>query len=310
MASTPFRFGIQTYGAVTGADWSDKARRAEAQGFDVLLIADHLKMHLSPFAALAAAAAATSTLRVGTLVLNSAFRHPLVAAREYASVDVLSNGRVEVGLGTGWFEEEYRQAGLAFDEPVLRAERLDETVRIFKEFFADENVSFAGKHFSIADAPAIPRPVQQPRPPILVGGGSLATLAFAAREADIVNMWATTKGGRLLPPGETLSVEATNQRLAVIRGASADRQEPVELSIYVQYAELTDSRLARSRQIAAENGLTAADVLESPYLIVGSVSEVEALLRERRDESGISYIIVHEDYAPALVPVIERLKGT
>jgi probable F420-dependent oxidoreductase len=214
VVSTAFRFGVQTYGATTAAEWSDKARRAEAQGFDVLLIADHLKMQLSPFAALAAAAAATSTLRVGSLVLNTAFRHPLIAARECASLDVLSNGRVEVGLGTGWFDEEYRQGGFTFDEPLLRAERLDETVRIFKQFFADEYVSFAGKHFSIADAPAIPRPVEQPRPPILVGGGSLATPAFAAREADIVNMWATTRGGRLLPPGETLSVEATNQRLA------------------------------------------------------------------------------------------------
>src|SRR5437762_1258584 len=184
----PFRFGINVRTAASQAEWADKARKVEALGYAVLLVPDHLADLLAPFPALAAAAAATTRLRVGTAVLNNDFRHPALLAREAATLDVLSDGRLELGLGAGHMQAEYEQAGLVFDSGGTRIERLAEAVVIVKRLLEGKPVTFAGRHYRVTDHTIHPRPVQRPRPPIFIGGHAPRLLTMAAREADIVGL--------------------------------------------------------------------------------------------------------------------------
>src|SRR3989454_8540188 len=191
-----FRFGVNTWAAASGHEWIDTARRIEALGYSTLFMPDHLADTLSPFSALAVAAQAAPTLRVGPFVLNNDFRHPVVVAREVATLDLLTDGRVELGLGAGYADAEYRQTGLRFDRGRVRVARLGEAVSIVKGLLAGENVSFSGEHYTVAGHQIHPPPVQRPRPPILIGGNRREVPTLAAKEADIVSFTGAT-----LPPG-------------------------------------------------------------------------------------------------------------
>jgi probable F420-dependent oxidoreductase len=182
----PFRFGLTTGWVSTADAWSAMARRAEALGYDVLLVPDHLGGQLSPLAALASAAAVTTRIRIGSNVFANDFRHPLVLAREAATLDVLSNGRLEFGIGAGWRVSDYTQLGVPYDPAGRRIDRMEEAVTIIKRLFAGETVTVAGDHYRLRGARLSPRTVQRPRPPILLGGGGPRMLRIAAREADIV----------------------------------------------------------------------------------------------------------------------------
>src|SRR5713101_2957745 len=182
----PFRFGVILRSAASRADWADKARKVEALGYAVLTVPDHLANLVAPMPALASAAEATTRLRIGTMVLNNDFRHPVLVAREAATLDLLSDGRLELGLGAGHMRSEYEQAGLGFDSGATRVERLAEAVAIVKRLLTGEKVSFVGRHSRVTDHTVYPLPVQRPRPPILIGGHAERLLAVAAREADIV----------------------------------------------------------------------------------------------------------------------------
>src|SRR6266852_2600210 len=166
----PFRFGVNVRTARSHAEWADKARKVEALGYAVLLVPDHLAELLAPLPALAAAAAATTRLRVGTAVLNNDFRHPVLLAREAATLDVLSDGRLALGLGAGHMRSEYEQVGLAFDPGATRVERLAESVVLVKRLFEGDTVTFAGRHYRVPGHTIHPRPMQRPRPPIFIGG--------------------------------------------------------------------------------------------------------------------------------------------
>jgi probable F420-dependent oxidoreductase len=184
----PFRFGVNVRTAVSGVEWADKARRVEVLGYAVLLVPDHLAELLAPFPALAAAAAATTRLRIGTAVLNNDFRHPVLLAREAATVDVLSDGRLELGIGAGHMQSEYEEAGLGFDPGATRVERLAEAVAMVKRLLEGETVTFAGGHYRVTGHTIHPRPVQRPRPPIFIGGSAPRLLRVAARAADVVGL--------------------------------------------------------------------------------------------------------------------------
>src|SRR5437867_2749598 len=189
MMTRPFRFGIN-HVTLDRAEWLDTARKAEALGYDTLIAQDHFGQQLAPLPALVAAAAVTTRLRLATIVLDNDFRHPAALAKEAATVDVLSNGRLELGLGAGWLQADYAKTGLPFNSAPQRLARLQETVQICKAFFGTEgdSVTFAGKYYRVDNLDAVPRAVQQPRPPLMIGGGQQRMLSFAAREADIVSI--------------------------------------------------------------------------------------------------------------------------
>jgi len=307
----PFRFGINVRTAGSAAEWADKARKVERLGYSVLLVPDHLAELLAPFPALAAAAAATTRLRVGTGVLNNDLRHPLLTAREAATLDVLSDGRLELGIGAGHMQSEYAQMGLAFDAGATRVERLAEAVVIVKRLLEGEAVSFAGRHYRVTAHTLHPRPIQRPRPPLFIGGNAPRLLAVAAREADIVGLTGIAfRRGGAQPDVSDFRVAAVDERVRLLRETAAGRFEQLELNALVQRVIVTDDRHKAAQELTARwPHLTADDLLASPYVLLGTVDQLVDNLRARRDRWGISYVMTHEPFMDALAPVVARLAG-
>jgi len=307
----PFRFGINVRTAGSAAEWADKARKVERLGYSVLLVPDHLAELLAPFPALAAAAAATTRLRVGTGVLNNDLRHPLLTAREAATLDVLSDGRLELGIGAGHMQSEYAQMGLAFDAGATRVERLAEAVVIVKRLLEGEAVSFAGRHYRVTAHTLHPRPIQRPRPPLFIGGNAPRLLAVAAREADIVGLTGIAfRRGGAQPDVSDFRAAAVDERVRLLRETAAGRFEQLELNALVQRVIVTDDRHKAAQELTARwPHLTADDLLASPYVLLGTVDQLVDNLRARRDRWGISYVMTHEPFMDALAPVVARLAG-
>ena len=310
MAHT-FRFGIQTSRAATGEEWAAKARRIEELGFSTLFIPDHFEDQFAPVPALMAAADATSTLRVGTMVLDNDYRHPLVLAKELATLDVLSGGRLEAGIGAGWMRSDYDQSGIAYDAPGVRIERLKETLQVLKGLFADGPLTFAGKHYQVQNHNGTPKPVQQPRPPLLVGGGGRRVLRLAAREADIAGVnFVLAEGVVNTAVAVTGSADATAQKIGWIREAAGPRFDQLELNVTVFFTAVTDDRQAMADRIAGGFGMSPADVLDSPHVLAGTVDQMVDALQRRREAYGFSYIVFSGDVYEAVAPVVKRLAGT
>ena len=313
MGSTPrpFRFGASVWRADSRAEWVDRARRLEDLGFSTLLLPDHLLDVLSPFAPLVAAAQATRRLRIGTFVLNNDLRHPLLVAREAAAVDLLSDGRLELGLGAGHARSEYLRAGLPFDPFAVRAARLAESVAIIGRLLVGERLSFSGEHYQLDQQEIYPRPLQAPRPPLLVGGNSRAVLTLAAEQAEIVGFtgFGQTRSERVVLSGFTGA--ATSQRIAWVREAAGERFDRLELNALLQAVAVTEHRESvAAAQAERLPGLTPDEILESPYLLIGTVDEMVETLRQRRQRFGISYYVVFEAAIEAFAPVVARLAGS
>jgi probable F420-dependent oxidoreductase len=313
----PFRFGVHTSDAPDGAAWAAAARRYETLGYSSLLVRDHFDDQLAPIVAMTAAASATTSLRVGCLVFDNDYRHPLVLAKEMATLDVLSGGRVELGIGAGWMGSDYEQAGMEYDPPAVRVDRMTEAVQIIKALHGDGPVDFKGEHYTIKGHDALPKPVQRPHTPILIGAGGKRMLTFAAREADIIGLnpknlgndaWAETNVG-------DATDQATDRKVAWIRDAAGARFDAIELSIVVPFIIETDDRMGMAEGIAA--GLppaggevaTPARVLESPYVLLGTIDEMAATIEARRERWGISYVVFNADSVDAAAPLVERLAG-
>src|SRR5215213_8336147 len=308
----PFRFGVNLRGGDSKAAWVEKARKLEALGYSTLLVPDHLAEIVSPLAPLVAAADATTSLRVGTCVLNNDFRHPVLLAREAATIDLLTEGRLELGLGAGHMRSEYEQAGLPFDPAQVRFERLGESVRIVASLLAGQTTSFEGRHYQVKEHTIFPLPVQKPRPPLMIGGNGRRLLALAAREADIVGLTglAFPKGAREVDVAG-FKAASVDERIGWVREQAGERIAQIELNALVQRVIVTDDR----RQAAAELAerwpvLTVDEILETPYLLIGTIDEMVEALRERRDRWGFSYVVVHEWSLDVLAPVVAQLVGT
>jgi probable F420-dependent oxidoreductase len=297
--SKPFRFGVVTAQAPSGRDWLAKAQRIESLGYSTLVMPDGLRYTLSPLPALAAAAAATRTLRVGTYVLANDYRHPVMLAKEAASLDLLSDGRLELGLGAGRpaADEDNRMLGLSFDSGSVRLARLAESLAIVKRLLAGEKVTCAGTYYAVQDAQIGPRGVQQPRPPILIAALGRRMLELAAREADIVAI-----GG---PPDEP--EDAVAEKIAWLRDAAGERFPSLELNI-----NLMAVGEHVPRYVAMQYRLDAAALARanSAFALTGSVDEMCDQLRARRDRLGISYVLVSDELMDGLAPVVERLSGS
>lgn len=305
----PFRFGVNVRGADSRADWVEKARAVEALGFSTLLVPDHLVDLMPPLVSLVSAAEATSTLRVGTFVLNNDFRHPVLVAREAAAVDLLSDGRLELGIGAGHMRSEYEEVGIPFDPAPERIERLGEAIRIIKALLAGELASSDGAYYRVRQHQGYPRPAQTPRPPILIGGNGPRLLKLAAREADIVSFTGLgfPKGGGAVDVAG-FKAASVDERVNLVRSEAGER---IELNALVQRVVVTDDARSAAAELAEPwPELSVEDVLESPYLLVGTVDEMVAALRARRERWGFSYIVTHEPFRDALAPVVARLAGS
>jgi probable F420-dependent oxidoreductase len=307
----PFRFGVNLRTAESRAQWADKARRVEDLGFSTVLVPDHLAELFPPLLSLVTAAEATTTLRVGTFVLNNDFRHPVLLAREAATLDLLSDGRLELGIGAGHMRSEYQEAGLPFDPASVRIERLGESVRILKSLLTGETTSCDGRHYQVKEHRAYPLPLQKPRPPILIGGNGSKILALAAQEADIVGLT-----GLGFPKGATVidisgfKPERVDERLTWVKSQAGARFDQIELNTLVQRVIPSDDRHQIAAELAAQwPALSVDDVLQTPYLLIGTVDQMVDDVRERRERWGISYIVTHEPFLDALAPVVARLAG-
>ncbi len=307
----PFRFGVQISQAESRTQWQEKARRAEALGYDILLIPDHLGGQLAIGPALAAAAAATTTLRIGTLVLQNDLRHPALVAKDAATLDLLSDGRFELGIGTGGsFPPDFEWTGIPFDPPGTRVGRLAESLQVIKAMFGADPVTFAGTYYTITGYEALPKPVQQPHPPILVGGGGPRMLSLAAREADIVGILPTmlAVGGQFRM--DQCTAEAVAGQVEFIRQVAGSRFRELELNVLIQRLIVTDDPRQASEELSREwTPLTPEQVLDSPYLLIGTHDEIAERLRERREQLGISYAVVFERDLDAFAPVVTQLAG-
>ena len=308
MALRPFRFGVTAPTVLSGPAWVERVRRIEQLGYSIVHVPDHFRDQLAPVPALTAAAVATTRLRVGSLVFSNDFRHPVVLAKEAATLDVLSGGRFELGLGSGWLREEYDQAGIPFDAPGTRIERLAESVAIVKGLLAGERVTFTGRHYAIAGLPGRPHPVQRPHPPILIGGGGQRTLSLAAREASIVGLVprARRDGGGL--DRADFGEAALRQKVEWVRAAAGDRFEALELHALIQAVVVSDRRTV-AEQLASRFSVPPELLLESPYVLAGTVDEICETVRQRRERYGISYLTVFDRDLEAFAPVVARLGG-
>ena len=306
-----FRFGIQTSRADSAAEWVAKARQIEDLGYSTLFVPDHFNDQFAPVPALMAAADATSTLRLGTMVLDNDYRHPLVLAKEMATLDLLSGGRLELGLGAGWMRTDYEQSGIPYDRPGVRIRRFEEGLQIIKGLFADGPFSFSGEFYNITDHDALPKPVQKPHPPILVGGGGRRILSIAAREADIVGVNFSLAEGEVNPAvAATGTADATREKVAWIREAAGERLGDIELNVTVFVCIVTDDREAMAERVGGGFGLSPDEVKATPHVLVGTVDQIAEDLEQRRDEFGFSYVVLSGDVFEAMAPVVKRLAGT
>ena len=306
----PFRFGVQATNASTRSAWTEFSRRVESLGYDVLTMPDHFDEQLAPGPALMAAAAVTDRLRIGALVWDNDYRHPVVLAKELATMDVLSDGRLEIGLGAGWLVKDYEQAGMPYDRPGVRIERMVEGIEVMTALFADGPVDYAGTHYRITGLEGTPKPVQRPRPPILIGGGGPKMLQVCAAHADIVGINGTMVNGVVDAAAiATMTAEAVQDKVATLRSHAGDRFESIELNVRAFMVSVTDDAAGTIDGVAAMLGVEASMVAETPYALVGSVDKIVEDLLARREQYGFSYVIVGAAEVDAFAPVVARLAG-
>lgn len=308
----PFRFGASVSPSGSKQEWMALVRTVEGLGYSTIQVPDHVSGQFALVPALVSAAEASNTVRLGSFVFNNTFRHPVLLAKEAATLDVLSDGRFELGIGAGGKRAEYEQGGVAaHDAPGVRIAKLEETLQICKGLFAEGPVSFAGTYYTITDFEGDPKPVQRPHPPILSGGSGQRVLSLAAREATIVSFSPHTR-----PDGTGMGLlnetpEALAQRVTWVRQAAGARFTDLELNIHLADIVVTDDReqvahvLATAQTFGA--GVTPAQLLASPYALLGTVDQICEQVVALREQYGISYLTVSQPRIQAFAPVIAQL---
>jgi probable F420-dependent oxidoreductase len=317
MRLRPFRFGLLGETVRSATELVDKARRAEVAGFATFLIRDHFieepfGHQLAPLVALATVAAATKRLRVGSLVVCNDYRHPVLLGKEIATLDLLSGGRVELGIGAGFSRPEYEQAGLPYNPPGVRVDRFAEALQVFKGLFGAEPFTFSGRFYTVTGLDAFPKPIQRPHPPILVGAGGRRMLSIAAREADIIGIMTAAVGtGRRLPDPSGLLAESVAEKIGWIRQEAGSRFDDIELSI-VGSIVIAENRRKAAERLARErgwDGMSAERVFEMPSVFIGSVDDIVDQMQVRRERYGISYYVVADRSMEMAVPIVAHLAG-
>lgn len=310
MATQPFRFTVQASKCRSVEEVRELARKAEDLGYFALTVADHFDGQVGPLTSLAAAAQVTSTLRLGTLVLSNDYRHPVVLAKEIASLDQLSGGRIIFGLGAGWATDDYEHAGLVLDRPGLRIERLTEALDVFDGLFSGRPMRHEGTHYRVVGLEGAPEPVQRPRPTLLLGGGGKRMLSLAGRRADIVAVNVNLAGGKIdASVGPDATAARTDEKIAWIRAAADGRATAPVLQVRIHVAAVTDDREGLAELLAGGLGLSPAEALQSPFQIAGTVEQIVEELEARRERWGFSDIGLSASAVEELAPVVERLAG-
>jgi probable F420-dependent oxidoreductase len=298
--------------APDGKSFADVARAAEDLGYSTLFVPDHFVDHpLAPIPALATAAAVTTTLRVGPLVLGNDYKHPVVLAREAATIDLLSDGRLEMGIGAGWMTADYDKAGIKLDPPGVRIRRLEESIAILKGLFADGPFSFEGEHYTVRDLDGEPKPVQRPHPPFIVGGGGPKVLAIAAREAQIVGINANLRSGdgNSADAAASLVPAETDRKLEWLRDAAGDHFDELEIQTLVGFLHVTDDATSIIEAMANGFGIAPDDARMTPVTLVGTLGEMEDLLERRRERWHMSYMVIPQESIQAFAPLVAKLAG-
>lgn len=302
----PFRFGVRFNEASSRRDWLETVKAVEGLGYSTVFCSDHFLEPLAPLPALILAAEATN-LRIGTFVLDNDFRHPAVLAKEAATIDLLTEGRLELGLGAGWLSADYKQSGIPFDPPRVRVDRLEEAVKVIKGFFEPDPFTFAGRHYQTRELVGLPRPQQQPHPPLLIGGGGRRVLELAGREADIVSVFYNLRAEAFFADG---SAAVTDQKIQWVREAAGGRFPNIELCLHLLPVIETRERHEHAESVSEKTGVSAKEVLETPFMLIGNVDEMCEALQQRRERFGFSYVVVPGEYMRALAQVVERLTGS
>lgn len=303
-----FRFSVHGSRAASATDWVAKARRAEELGYDTFLVPDHLRSGmLSPISALATVAAVTTRLRMGPYVFANDFRHPLLMAREAATLDFLSGGRLELGLGAGWMVSDYRQLGLPYDPPGRRIDRLVEALGIVKRLFAGETVTHHGPAYVLDRARLSPTPIQRP-PPLHIGAGGPRMLRLAAREADIVGLVPQfSRSGR--PMISDAGEAATARKVEIVRQAAGNRFGSLVLSAFVADAGMVGSRQPLPASLVAATKAGATALVSSPYVLYGTRRALRDRLERRRERLGINAYAIPLGHMEAMAPLVDDLAG-
>jgi probable F420-dependent oxidoreductase len=303
-----FRFGLLVSNAQSVAQWREIARKTEALGISTLLIADHFGRQLAPMPALVSAADATSTLRVGTFVLDNDFRHPAALAKEAATVDLLTDGRLELGIGAGWNPTDYQQTGLEFEAAGVRVSKLAEALQIVKTFFDGATVTFKGRYYQVDGLDALPEAVQKPHPPIMLGAAGRRMLTLAAKEADILNFPDRPSHGVSTAGNPALGITVEEQ-MAIVRQAAGERYATLELSSLC-IPRITDQAAETIDGLAKLMQTTPEIVQAMPGALVGSVDAIVDKLQVNRERFDISYAVLPGATLDAMAPVVARLAGT
>jgi probable F420-dependent oxidoreductase len=302
----PFRFAAMVSRARSAEHWREIARRAEALGYDTLLMPDHITDQLAPIPALTAAAAATTTLRFGSFVFDNDYRNPVMLAKEATTLDLLSDGRLEFGIGAGWNTSDYRQLGITYDAPKVRVDRMEEALALIKRLWTEDRVTHEGPHYRVRDATVLPRPTQRPHPPVMIGGGGRRMLRIAAREAQIVALapGVNARGG---PNLGTITSASVERRVAVLR--RSPRFSKLELNVIVFDAAVTDAARSLLDALTARLKAAATAIVDTPFFLYGSRASLVEDLLAQRERLGISYVAVPGAAMRAFAPVVAALRG-
>lgn len=306
-----FRFAMQASGAASPAAWRDLARKCEDMGYSTLYVPDHLDDQWAPMVACTVAAEATTTLRVGTLVLDNDFRHPVLAAREAATLDVVTGGRFEFGIGAGWLTADYEQSGIPMDRPSVRIARLAESLEVMRSLWQTGAASFHGEYYDVPGAKGFPAPVTSGGPPLVIGGGGRRILTLAGRHADVVSVVPSLAAGYIGPEVAAEGIlERYRDRVRWAREAAGERADHLELQCWTATVQVVPNADEVAASLAPLFDLTPDQLRAAPLALIGTTSEIAETLRTRREELGFSYIVVHEAEMDALAPVIAELAGT
>jgi probable F420-dependent oxidoreductase len=316
----PFRFGVQAIKATSAKEWHDVARRAEDLGYSTLFLADHylgkgpatrrasqMPQHLAPISAMAVAAAVTTTLRVGCRVFCVDYHVPAVLAKEAATLDALSDGRLDFGIGAGWSEVEYEAIGVPFASPGLRIAKLKEFVAMFKAHCAGDELDVEGEHVTARGYTGLPLPAQRPHPPVMIGGGRKNVLTFAAQQADIVSIsnvpYDALNDAGLTPQGEA------KRRLGYVRDAAGDRIGRLDIESSPFFAEVTDDPPAAAERIATMLSISPEGLVAHPNVLIGTRQELIDRLQERREEYAVNFVTIQQNQIEAFAPIVAELNG-
>lgn len=322
MQNRPFRFGLQAFEASSAADWFDTVRRTEQLGYSTLFTSDHYfgpgaiatemghrPVEVGPLSAIAMAAAVTTTLRVGCRVFACDFHHPVVLAKETATLDMLSGGRLEVGLGAGWTAAEYDGLGIPMDSAGTRIERLAEYISLMRAHWAGAPINVTGRHVNVHGFEGRPLPVQKPHPPIMIGGGAPRILGLAGREADIVSLNFNNSAGKLGPGAAQSGLDATREKIGWVRDGAGDRFDRIELEIGAYFVAVGDNVAPQLESMAARLGVPADDFAVHPHALFGTVEQICDTLVARREQLGVSYVTVAQRNMDDFAPVVAALAG-